>query len=107
MENYVTSVNRCRSLILLEYFGETDALRCGTCDLCLERNKLDVSKLEFDNILQLVKPYLLNQSVKLEELVTKIKSGIPEDKIIKVVQWLIDNNKIDQDTITGKLSWKG
>jgi ATP-dependent DNA helicase RecQ len=94
MKHYVSSQNKCRSLILLEYFGETNAVRCGQCDVCLERNKLDISKLEFDQVLQLIKPILEQNPITLKDLIFNLKTNIPEQKIIKVTQWLLDNNKI-------------
>ena len=36
--------------MLLEYLGEKITERCGNCDFCLERNKLELSELEFTNI---------------------------------------------------------
>ena len=37
MIEYATSDNRCRSRMLLHYFGQDDAKDCGQCDVCLER----------------------------------------------------------------------
>ena len=37
---YAQGIAKCRSITLLKYFGEADAYRCGTCDICLERNKI-------------------------------------------------------------------
>lgn len=34
MINYLEAQNRCRSRILLEYFGQTDSADCGQCDVC-------------------------------------------------------------------------
>jgi ATP-dependent DNA helicase RecQ len=106
MKNYVVSKNRCRSLILLDYFGQKDVQRCGVCDICLERNKLVVSKLEFDNILDLIKPNLKIKPYTTENLISSLKTNIPEDRIIKVIQWLIDNDKVGYDPTSGELSWK-
>ncbi|WP_025765243.1 RecQ family ATP-dependent DNA helicase [Dyadobacter tibetensis] len=36
---YASSDNRCRTLMLLEYFNEFDASECGVCDNCLKKKK--------------------------------------------------------------------
>ena len=102
MIGYAESKNRCRSVILLDYFGE-ESDRCGTCDVCRERNELDLSKYEFDLILEDIKTILENQKPDAEELVRNVK--YPEDKVIKVIRWLLDHNKIIQDN-DHRLSWK-
>jgi ATP-dependent DNA helicase RecQ len=101
--NYAFSKSKCRSQMLLSYFGETDNYRCGVCDVCLERNKLELSNLEFTDIEVKLKQLLQYNTMELSALVQQAK--IPNnDKVVKVIQWLIDNNKIVQDT-TGMLSW--
>lgn len=107
IKHYVASENRCRSIILLEYFGEQNAERCGRCDVCLERNKLDMSKYEFDNALAEIKPLLKKQRLTLKELLDTIKTNIPEKRIIKTVQWLMDNGKIILESDSEKMSWAG
>lgn len=101
MIDYAESKNRCRSLILLDYFGE-ESDRCGTCDVCRERNELDLSKYEFDIILEEIKSILVEKNPDSEELVMMI--SYPEEKVIKVIRWLLDHNKILQDK-DHKLSW--
>ena len=34
MIDYVRETDKCRSLFLLEYFGQKDSSACGTCDVC-------------------------------------------------------------------------
>ena len=36
---YVQTADRCRSVMLREYFGEKDAADCGQCDVCLQRRR--------------------------------------------------------------------
>jgi ATP-dependent DNA helicase RecQ len=98
---YADSDNHCRSQFLLEYFGE-ESDRCGICDVCRERNELDLSKYEFDVILEEIKTVLGEKSPNAEELVKMI--DYPEDKVIKVIRWLLDHNKILKDN-NHKLSW--
>jgi ATP-dependent DNA helicase RecQ len=102
--HYAESKTKCRSQLLLSYFGETDSYRCGICDFCLERNKLDLSNLEFENIKEQLKSLLAKQPLALNDLVNGVKN-FSEDKVIKVIQWLRDNKKIISDE-EGKFIWK-
>jgi ATP-dependent DNA helicase RecQ len=101
MIDYAESENRCRSVIILDYFGE-EADRCGICDVCRERNELDLSKYEFDIILEEIKSVLAGKRPDAEELVRMI--SYPEEKVVKVIRWLLDHNKIIPDA-SRKLSW--
>ena len=105
IKDYVLSGSRCRSTILLDYFGEPNARRCGVCDICLERNKLNLSKLEFDNVIDLIKPLIKKQPMSMQEIINNTHTNIHENKIIKVIQWLLDNNKIQTESNTDKLRW--
>jgi len=102
MIEYADSDSHCRSVYLLNYFGE-ESDRCGICDICRERNELDLSKYEFDMILEDIKGVLSENDPDAEELVKMI--DYPEEKIIKVIRWLLDHNKILPDK-NHKLSWK-
>jgi ATP-dependent DNA helicase RecQ len=97
------SHNKCRSQQLLNYFGDKDASRCGVCDVCTKRNELNLSKYEFDLVLEAIKKILKQNPKPLEQLVDDIDQS--SDKVIKVVQWLLDNEKVvkTEDLL---LSWK-
>jgi ATP-dependent DNA helicase RecQ len=99
---YTEGNSRCRSVVLLEYFGE-ESDRCGTCDVCRERNELDLSKYEFDLILEEVKMILGSGKPMMEELVRMI--SFPGEKSVKVIRWLLDHDKIIKDPDMG-LRWK-
>lgn len=90
---YAYSKHKCRSQILLGYFGETNSYRCGVCDVCLERNKLELSDVEFSNVSDQIKKILGDEHLPITALVNKIK-GVREDKVIKVIQWLTENEKL-------------
>ena len=90
---YAYSKHKCRSQILLGYFGENDSYRCGVCDVCLERNKLELSDIEFSTVSDQIKKLLAEQHLTINALVNKI-TGVREDKVIKVIQWLTENDKI-------------
>jgi len=92
MTEYIKSDHKCRSQLLLHYFGETNTTRCGICDVCLERNKLELSNLEFEQVAEQIKALLSPQSLPLTRLVQGIEGR--EDKTIRVVQWLTENGKL-------------
>jgi len=102
--HYAASTHKCRSEMLLAYFGETETIRCGICDVCIERNKLELSDLEFKNVSEQLKAFLQKEPLSLSDLVHKV-TQVREDKILKTVQWLIDNGKIspNEDNL---LEWK-
>ncbi len=102
--DYVTEITKCRSQFLLSYFGETDSKRCGKCDVCIGRNKLNLSELEFDTVLDKIKPVLRENALSVDELIKSVGIG-DKDKIIEVIQWLLDNGKIYSDT-DNKLRWE-
>ncbi len=95
MISYVTNDSKCRSSMLLEYFGQKSQ-RCGLCDICLSRNELDMSKYEFDMILDEIKSSLSENDLNLDSLLLKIEGE--EAEVLKVVRWLLDHDKILQDS---------
>lgn len=105
MKDYVQTRNKCRSMMLLAYFGEEVSHRCGQCDVCLERNKVDVSTYEFDLVLKEVKPLLQNQPMSSKELLAVIPTTITEGKVLKVLQWLVDNGKVELLDDGLKMKW--
>lgn len=103
MKNYVLSDHKCRSQLLLAYFGEELSQRCGMCDVCLKRNKTQLSKLEFDQAVEIIKPMLKNKPMMLDELVFEVDS-IDAERLLNAIQWLQENGKIEEDKHQ-KLHW--
>lgn len=100
---YVTNDSKCRSMQLLEYFGEKNSYRCGECDACKVRNRLKLSRYEFDQILNEVKRVLQESPKSPGQLI--IELNFNKEDVRNVVQWLIENNKIEYN-ILNKLVWK-
>ncbi|MDR2064589.1 MAG: RecQ family ATP-dependent DNA helicase [Prevotellaceae bacterium] len=94
MINYASSTTKCRSQILLSYFGEKNTYRCGQCDVCKTRNELDISAYDFDRIVEQLKKQITNNETKLSDIVNNI--NISPEKTLKVIRWLLDNGKITE-----------
>jgi ATP-dependent DNA helicase RecQ len=103
MMHYATSGSKCRSEILLNYFGEQNTTRCGECDVCKKRNKVGLSTYEFDNVVEIIKPVLSAETISLAALLERIPE-IDEEKVLRVIQWLLDQEKVCADG--DGLRWK-
>ena len=102
MVNYARKATKCRSEMLLTYFGEKNTSRCGNCDVCRKRNELELSTYAFDVVLKEIKILLKAEELGIRELVVRLDQS--EDTVMKLVQFLLDGNKIKL-TSTGRLRW--
>jgi ATP-dependent DNA helicase RecQ len=100
---YASENKKCRSVFLLEYFGEKNATRCGQCDVCLRKEELDISKYEFDQIEDEIRDLLSDRTMSMEELANSVVSG--ENKALMVIRWLLDNDRLMLGK-DHKLKWK-
>ncbi len=100
---YVQDPMHCRSVLLLDYFGETHTQRCGYCDNCLKRNQANVNKEQFDLIVNALKPLLEKHSLPKDIICQKLPH-FAQDKLLHVINWLQDNGKI-QSNEEGMLLW--
>jgi len=89
--NYANS-DVCRSKILLEYFGQKNAPECGNCDVCRKKNETGLGRFEFNRIKTEILEFIGDSAFIIDEIVRKL--SFEEEKIIKVVQFLLDNEII-------------
>ncbi len=103
MIHYVQDPMHCRSVLLLDYFGETNTQRCGYCDNCLKRNQANVNKEQFNLMVNALKPLLENHSLP-KDIICQQLPHFTQDKLLHVINWLQDNGKI-QSNEEGALFW--
>lgn len=103
MLDYLETNSKCRSQQLLAYFGESASVRCGKCDVCLRRNKVDMSRPVFDEIVKKIRPSLLNDALTEEEM-EKLLTVKEAKQLTSVLRFLTDSNKIAKDGT--KFFWK-
>jgi len=100
---YAESTSKCRSLVLLSYFGEKDGSPCGRCDICLRSNKEKIGEIEFERIQNKIKSLLMDKEMAVEKLVAELGEK-QELKVIDIVRWLIDNERVVK-TKNNLLKW--
>jgi ATP-dependent DNA helicase RecQ len=87
--HFINSTKECRSAIILKYFGETNPLDCGMCDICIE-NKDDSERIK--KLQKLILIELEKTDCTIESL--GLTLGSNKKMLLKATQLLIDEKKI-------------
>ncbi len=92
MIEYATAEEKCRSRMLLRYFGEKNEHNCGMCDACLEKHHTGIRKGEYQDIEEQTLKLLKERPYSSVELV----NAIPYDreKTENVVSFLLSEEII-------------
>ena len=66
---YCSDQNRCRSRMLLEYFGDESGANCGQCDTCIaHKNSRDITAEEYNAMVAYVKQRLCQGPVNRQAM---------------------------------------
>ncbi len=84
--NYIEHKQRCRTQLLLEYFGEITDNNCGVCDICLEKKKNNKINIHYTKI---IIDILQMQNLPLKELIAIAKPANTQDFISQLQEMMV------------------
>ena len=92
MIDYATVEEKCRSRMLLHYFGEKNEHNCGQCDACLMKHESGIKLGDFQELKEQILELLKERPLSSVELCDKLKA--PSTQIVPVVSFLISEEII-------------
>lgn len=92
---YADSEDKCRSRMLLHYFGEQHSHNCGVCDVCLQRHSSGLRQSEFDDIATEIRRQLASGPLFPDELRRRIDA--PSDWFRQVLAFLLEQELIRRE----------
>ena len=99
IKHYASSIDRCRTRIFQEYFGEAVYEDCGVCDYCVRKKKsYDPSKSVQERIMDI----LSSGEIGLDSLGHALGT-VNEEELIQNIRILLEQGKVTYSTI-GRLS---
>ncbi|WP_034256872.1 RecQ family ATP-dependent DNA helicase [Adhaeribacter aquaticus] len=101
--HYVNSTNRCRTQLLLEYFGELSDEPCRICDYCLKKRKAQRHQEIQENLQHQIRETLKSGNLHPKELALQLATKDAEI-IYSVLTQLLDAGQVQYEP-DGKLKW--
>jgi len=94
IENYVTNSAFCRSKIIGNYFGESNAKDCGICDNCINNTEAKLSTEEFKIVSDKIIELLKKEKLSYKQLIQKLKP-VRQRSLWLVITFLIAEEIIE------------
>lgn len=95
--DYAQEENKCRSQMLLAYFGEKKSKACGQCDICLKKEEQTVTNEDFEIIRTAILQELEKEALSISDLTKKLR--FKKHKTLEVVRFLLDQGVLKQDKL--------
>lgn len=103
MLSYAETDDKCRSRMLLRYFGEKNEHNCGHCDVCLQKHDSGVKQNEFDEIVRKIEELLQDNSMSVTVLQQQLEAAWKKEHIQQVLHFLLAEEKLKLED--GRLRW--
>jgi len=100
---YVKTTNRCRTQLLLEYFGEITDVPCRICDYCLEQKKAKRALALTEQLRSQIKQFLQQTHLHPQELAQQL--AIKDANIVsEVISQMLAVGQLKYEP-DGRLKW--
>jgi ATP-dependent DNA helicase RecQ len=100
---YAETADRCRMIMILEYFGEMGSEECGRCDYCIEK-KRKISMTDHERVRDMVH-FELRKGPRLPEEITHGFAHQEIPLVEDVIRQMSDAGELRYDKL-GRLVWK-
>lgn len=90
---HYTEARKCRSRLLLAYFDEDDAPKCGLCDICLQEKREHNRQEIAENLATEIIQQLTVAPLTLDQLITAL-NGTHQNEKLAAIRLLLDAGKI-------------
>ena len=101
--NYIINKSSCRSKLLLNYFGEQESNKCGKCDFCINEKRNNIKESEYKEMTDKLENILKDKELTIEDICL-LMPNYNEQKIISIIQYLFDNDRVGK--FGNKYQWK-
>jgi ATP-dependent DNA helicase RecQ len=91
MIRYISDQNRCRTLLICEYFGESGGMPCGHCDHC--KRSVNLSN---ETIIQEIRSFLAQGPQPMLELKERLE--LYGSKAMEILDFMISEGKLRADS---------
>jgi ATP-dependent DNA helicase RecQ len=90
--HYGSTTVECRSKMLLNYFGEKEAEKCGHCDVCLSEKQKDQEDSRINQVIQVLPDILRDREMTIDEIIGAAR--FPRKQVIEAIRFLCDNGQL-------------
>ena len=96
MIDYADTDDKCRSRMLLYYFGEKNEHNCGQCDVCLKKHESGLRLGVFEDVRDEIFRLLESEGSQTPKQLVQSVTIADKDAVQEVLSFLMSENQIEQ-----------